>query len=732
MRRRVAMAALVGTLASVGAWSPTAGADVGVAPTFKRTLGGAGHADAYPVGVDVGPSGEVVLADVSDGGAVKFDASGRLVWRMGGLFDDAASKDDVRDVALDSHGNVYLSGGDWGRNVIELAPDGHQLRAWGGPNGDAMGAPSGISVHLANGVERVYVADTGKKRIRVFDTAGNQLRTILSPANCPFGTLRDVDADAAGNVYVANDGKNDVVTIRPDGTATCFGTKGTRPGQFTNPYGIRVAVDPVVGRERLYVSESGANRLQVLELDGTPVKGAQFGHAGPATDDTGTFTTLRRVAVDRQGDVWGADVWGARAERFDRTATGWTYDAAARLGRPLPPPTATRTFDQVRGLAFFANGDLAAVDTVNQRIVEMTGQGAIERACGQRSDDPASIDWPRGVAVDRATGDLWITDTKQNRLQVWRSSDCGVRRTLGTAGSGSGQLARPSAIAIRQSDRLAFVADAGNGRVVAWDIATGAQVGSFASTTARNPESVAVLPNGDVLVGDALGGYVTELSTLDGKSFTVVPRYYGGGPTYLGEVGGVAGDGRVVYAADTTHSQVVVFDAVTGYELAAFGSVGGVQLDHPTALAVSPSGELFIADTGDDRIVVVAYPATLPADRTPPDATVAGPKAGQTFASVPVQIFGMATDDRAVHTVNVSIQDRVTNQWLNVGTRTWQAGMFRNPAALNRTDRLDASWNLQFNPATLGSGQYFVRVEAVDASGNVDPTVATARFNVSR
>ena len=43
-----------------------------------------------------------------------------------------------------------------------------------------------------------------------------------------------------------------------------------------------------------------------------------FGTTGTYSQ-TGSFTTLRRVAVASNGDVWGADLWNWRLVRFART-----------------------------------------------------------------------------------------------------------------------------------------------------------------------------------------------------------------------------------------------------------------------------------------------------------------------------------------------------------------------------------------------------------------------------
>ncbi len=66
-------------------------------------------------------------------------------------------------------------------------------------------------------------------------------------------------------------------------------------------------------------------------------------------------------------------------------------------------------------------------------------------------------------------------------------------------GDGLNQLNWPYAIDIRQSDRMAFIADTENNRIVAYDVATRQALGTFGSTGSQwnqflKPQSIAVDP----------------------------------------------------------------------------------------------------------------------------------------------------------------------------------------------------------------------------------------------
>ena len=95
----------------------------------------------------------------------------------------------------------------------------------------------------------------------------------------------------------------------------------------------RSRISPAGPGEAIYVADSNDDCIQEFTPTGTFV--ADFGSPGTDTQN-GTFTQLRRVAVDANGNVWGADLWGYRAVEFTRSSGGYTYSQT--IPNPIVPP----------------------------------------------------------------------------------------------------------------------------------------------------------------------------------------------------------------------------------------------------------------------------------------------------------------------------------------------------------------------------------------------------------
>ena len=237
-------------------------------------------------------------------------------------------------------------------------------------------------------------------------------------------------------------------------------------------------------------------------------------------------------------------------------------------------------------------------DTGHGRVVEFSSAGRVLAAFGQNLDQPA------GVAID-AAGHVWVADTGHGRV-VEFSSAGRMLAAFGAAGSGRERLNQPVALAVTPSGDV-WVADQGNGRVVEFS-ADGRYRVSFAVPT---PAGVALDARGDVWVSSPAyaltgGNSVREFSPAGHqlRSFGITQAGYGD----LSNPGGIAvgPDGRI-YVAQPDYGLVSVFSPAgsfyTEFGLQPDPGRAAEDLEFPQGLAIAATGQVWVADTGHDRIV---------------------------------------------------------------------------------------------------------------------------------
>jgi DNA-binding beta-propeller fold protein YncE len=219
---------------------------------------GGSHAPVYLARHPV--SGEVYVSDRPTGSIYVYDADGTYVRTF--TTDGAPNTFQPLGLAFDPAGNLYVSDvGSSPQRVIEFDATGKAIRTLGESAG--MSFPNGIAVDAAG---NVYVTDSNNGRLLVFDPSGEVAATIgrgTSQGN--LGLPRGLALDEQGRVYVA-DSSGQAVFVYDQLAAGeqrlnylgTFGAAGVANGEFQYPNGI--ASD---GRGRLYVTDSGNDRVQV-------------------------------------------------------------------------------------------------------------------------------------------------------------------------------------------------------------------------------------------------------------------------------------------------------------------------------------------------------------------------------------------------------------------------------------------------------------------------------------
>jgi DNA-binding beta-propeller fold protein YncE len=220
-----------------------------------------------PVGLTVGPDGNLWVPDTHYSRIMVFSPQGQLLRQFGKFGREPGQFVYPSDIAFDSKGRVFISEfGDHDRIQV-FDKDLNYLFEFGkfGDGNGEFSRPQSMVVAMENGRETLYVTDACNHRISVWTTDGQFLRNMGRIGSGP-GELRfpyGLDIDSKGRLVVCEFGNNRVQLLdRETGKGLkSWGVGGREPGQMAYPWAV--AVDR---KDRIVAVDSGNNRVQVFEF----------------------------------------------------------------------------------------------------------------------------------------------------------------------------------------------------------------------------------------------------------------------------------------------------------------------------------------------------------------------------------------------------------------------------------------------------------------------------------
>jgi uncharacterized protein (TIGR03437 family) len=508
--------------------------------------------------------------------------------------------------------------------------------------GREFDTPLGIALDLSASPPHLYVADTGNNRILGFANASS----------------------------FSNGQKADIVIGQPD-FATTFASgpasgSNARQTGMTEPVGL--AVD---SSGNLYVADAGNNRVlrfpqpfnQSSILPNMVIGQKDFSTATPNLNgisantlalNPGSGALTAYLTFDSSGNLWVADPGNDRVLRFNASAlSAGTSNPAADLvigqmnftsnGAAGYSLQSLSVIDEPTGVAFDSSGNLYVSESLgnqNGRVLvylapQYTGELAL-RIVGAPTTPPTgavnNLQIGAGSgAIAIVNNQLLVTDSINNRILIYPP----------LSQWGTDMDSQPATTAIGQADLNSGAVNAGQPDPSATSLQAPSAL-AFSGTELfvadSNNHRVIVMPQSGATFGAA-----TRVLGQDGLTFDTVNLIEGREFDFTSLSGGLGDAGIVIdssstpahlYVSDPYNNRILCYknlfaaqagttaDLVIGqpdfqhsdinYPSNSASSPNQSGLNAPTGLALDVNGNLYVADTGNSRVLRFAAPFANP------------------------------------------------------------------------------------------------------------------------
>ncbi len=268
----------------------------------------------------------------------------------------------------------------------------------------------------------------------------------------------------------------------------------------------------------------------------------------------GVLRCPEALAFAPDGDLYVADQFSHVVQRFS--------PAGRFLGQWGSYGSGPGQFGAVDGLAVAPGGEVYVLDSTHARVERFSPSGRLLGEWGRPGGALGEFDFGPGFGPDKPPGGgiavggghVYVSDSASNRI-VRFGLDGSHPLLWGRPGSAPGEFSFPRGLAV--AGGVVYVADEGNHRI--------------------------------------------QALSLQGR-----PLYtegtFGKEPGEFVNPFGVTVHGGRVYAVDDNNNRIVVLSRALRY-LEEWSGEGSFQLSYIRAAAVSPLGHVYVADTGNERVL---------------------------------------------------------------------------------------------------------------------------------
>ena len=387
----------------------------------------------------------------------------------------------------------------------------------------------------------------------------------------------EIDPEGDKRTWTYNEDSQEVSTVAPRGNAS-----GAEAAKYTT----------TVARD------AQGRPLTLTE----PLSEPSFVTSFIPEDIEGSFKEPDAVAIDPSGDIWVADSRHNRVVEFDTT-----HKVLRQFGTE---GTGEGQFDGIRGIAADASGDVYVTDYGNDRVQEFGPEGEFKLAFGSLGTSSDHFTGPSAITVD-SSGNVWVLDNTAGKLAQEFSSAGEYISGFGTATETLG-VGSATGIAISGGD--VYLAEPLEHRVEKYST-SGEMLASFDSKLgtgtgeSEGPWGIAADPKTGYLYVSETGNNRVQEFEGSGTYVASFGSAGSGAGQFSGPKGLAIGASSIAYVADTNNNRMEEWTAAASSKEPPTFTASFIPEDiegsfkEPDATAVDPRGDVWVADSGHDRVI---------------------------------------------------------------------------------------------------------------------------------
>ncbi len=269
--------------------------------------------------------------------------------------------------------------------------------------GIGMGKPFGVAVHQG----RVFVSDTLRRMVMVFDKPAAKYIEIGTNAPGELFKPMGLDVDLNGNLYVCDASMKHVIVYDRDGNY--LRTIG-KPEQFSRPAGLTVNPQGT----KIFVVDTGGvksdwHRVVVFDAQ----TGVFLYTISKRGNGDGELNLPREATIAADGNLYVVDGGNFRIQVF--TQEGKYLRTFGGIGRR------SGQFSRPKGIGADKQGNIYVADTAFGNFQIFNPKGQLLLGIGTRNSQPGYGNFmlPAGLAVDE-DGRVYMVDQYFKKVDIFR------------------------------------------------------------------------------------------------------------------------------------------------------------------------------------------------------------------------------------------------------------------------------------------------------------------------